>query len=338
MIDEAEGAPANEAGLSRSTTGRRLLLRLRHSGRSTGVLAPLVLLWVAMTFASPYFLTQENILNILLQASIVGILAFGSTVVLITEEIDLSIGAVEGLAAVVAGVLMVDYGQSWPVAIAAAIAVGVLVGAVNGFVTTVVGVPSFIVTLAMLGIASGIALRLTDGQSVYGFPHAYQEIGQGKILGIPVPVIVAFVILIAMHLMLRHTRVGLNFFAVGGNRRAAALAGIRPGGVKSLALVISGAAAGVAGVLVSARLNAANGTFGSNDLLDAIAAVVIGGTALTGGVGSVVGTCFGVLLITTIRNGLTLLNVSPFWQTAAVGLMILTAAIIDRLARGRKAS
>jgi ribose transport system permease protein len=132
--------------------------------------------------------------------------------------------------------------------------------------------------------------------------------------------------------------VGLNFFAVGGNRRAAALAGIRPGGVKSLALVISGAAAGVAGVLVSARLNAANGTFGSNDLLDAIAAVVIGGTALTGGVGSVVGTCFGVLLITTIRNGLTLLNVSPFWQTAAVGLMILTAAIIDRLARGRKAS
>lgn len=307
---------------------------LRRSARSAGVLIPLVLLWIALTFASPVFFTRINILNLLLQASTVGILAFGTTVVLITEEIDLSIGAVEGLTAVIAAELMVNLGVPWPLAIAAAIVSGMLVGLANGFVTTVIGVPSFITTLATLNVANGIALNITGGQSVYGFPSSYLWIGQGIVLGIGVPVFVSLGVLVVIYFVLRHTKLGMNFYAVGGNRKAAALAGILPGRIKTIALIISGCAAGLAGVLVSARLNAANGTFGTNDLLDAIAAVVIGGTALTGGVGSVVGTAFGVLMIETIRNGLDILGVSPFWQTAAVGGMILLAAIIDRISRG----
>lgn len=313
---------------------RRAAALLRRSARSAGVLIPLIALWVFLTLSSPVFLTRINITNLLLQASTVGVLAFGSTVVLITEEIDLSIGAVEGLAAVVAGVVMVQLKMPWPVGIAAALGSGVVVGLVNGVITTVVGVPSFITTLATLGVASGVALNLTQGQSVYGFPAQFLWVGQGAVLGVGVPVLISLVVLLIVYLILRQTKLGLNFYAVGGNRKAASLAGIRPGVVKTIALVMSGCAAGLGGILVSARLDAANGTFGQNDLLDAIAAVVIGGTALTGGVGSVVGTAFGVLMIASIRNGLDLLGVSPFWQTAAVGGMILLAAIIDRLSRG----
>ena len=279
-----------------------------------------------------------NIVNILLQASIIGVLAVGTTVVLITEEIDLSIGAVEGFTAIIVGITVVDGGAPWPIGVLAAFGCGLAVGAVNGFFTTVIGVPSFIATLAMLGIASGLAFKITEGRTLRGFPSAYQQIGQGKVAGIPGPVIVAFGVALVMYLMLRYTRAGMNFYAVGGNREAAALAGIRPRVVKTLALIISGGCAGIAGILVSARLDAANASFGANDLLNAIAAVVIGGTALTGGVGSMIGTVLGVLLIVTIQNGLTLVGVSPFWQTTAVGAIILGAATLDRTSRGRGAT
>ncbi len=313
---------------------RRAESFLRRSARSAGVLIPLVALWIFLTLSSPVFLTRINITNLLLQASTVGVLAFGSTAVLITEEIDLSIGAVEGLAAVVAAIVMVQLKMPWPLGIGAALGAGIAVGLVNGIITTVVRVPSFIATPATLGIASGIALNLTQGQSVYGFPAQYLWIGQGVVLGVGVPVLTSLVVLSIVYFVLRQTKLGLNFYAVGGNRKAAVLAGIRPSVVKTIALIISGCTAGLAGILASARLDAANGTFGQNDLLDAIAAVVIGGTALTGGVGSVIGTLFGVLMIATIRNGLDLLGVSPFWQTAAVGAMILLAATIDRMSRG----
>jgi ribose/xylose/arabinose/galactoside ABC-type transport system permease subunit len=310
------------------------LSRLRSSPASWSALVPLILLWIVLAFASPFFLTSQNLLNLLLQASIVGVLALGITVALITEEIDLSIGALEGLTAVISATVVITLGLPWWLGIVAALGAGTLVGLANGLITTLVGVPSFITTLATLGIASGLALKITEGNSIYGFPTPYLTLGQGRAAGIPVSALIALAVLLVAFFTLRFTRLGLHMYAVGGNAGGSAEAGLKPWRIKTLALTFSGACAGLAGVLVSARLDAANGSFGENDLLDAIAAVVIGGTALTGGVGSVIGTAFGVLLIASIRNGLDLLGVSPFWQTAAVGAMILLAAILNRLAYG----
>lgn len=305
--------------------------RMAGSKTAWGAAVPLAILWVVLAFASPYFLTPTNLINILLQAAIIGVLAFGLTVAMISEEIDLSVGALEGFTAVVAGIVVVWLGLPWPLGIVAAIGCGLLIGFANGIVTTVIGIPSFITTLGTLGIASGLALSITEGNAIYGFPEGYLIIGRGRLMGIPVSAVIAGLVLLAIWLTLRFTRWGLHFYAVGGSSAAARELGISPRWVKTTALTISGACAGLAGVLVSARLNAANGNFGQFDLLDAIAAVVIGGTALTGGVGSVIGTAFGVLIIVTIRNGLDLLGVSPFWQTAAVGTMIIVAAILHRL-------
>jgi len=314
-----------------------MTIRLRGARLAFGALVPLLILWIALSFASPYFLTKVNIFNVFLQAAIIGVLAFGSTVALISGEIDLSIGALEGFTAVIAALVLVKLGLPWPLGVVAAIGCGTLIGLANGLITTQIGVPSFIATLATLGMTSGLALRITGGNSIYGFPAAYLETGRGRILGLPVSALLAAAVLVVLWLALRFTRLGLHFYAVGGNRAAAAETGINPRRIKTIALTISGTCAGVAGVLISARLNAANGNFGQFDLLDAIAAVVIGGTALTGGVGSLIGTLFGVLIIVTIRNGLDLLGVSPFWQTSAVGAMILVAAVLHRTASPRRA-
>jgi ribose transport system permease protein len=301
------------------------------------VLIPLILLWIVLSLASPVFFTALNIRNLLLQSAIVGILAFGATIVLITEEIDLSIGAVEGLAAVVAAVVIVDHGVPWWLGIIIALGVGIGIGLANGVITVVVGVPSFITTLGMLGLATGFAQKISNGETLTGFPDHYQFLGRQEVIfHVRLPVFVAAAVLVVLYLILRHTRLGLNFYAVGGNRRAASLAGLRPGRVKMIALCISGFCAALGGVLLSARLDAAASTYGANDLLNAIAAVVIGGTALTGGVGSVIGTAFGVLIIVSIQNGLILLNVSPLWTQAFVGGIILLAAVIHRLGTGER--
>jgi ribose transport system permease protein len=309
----------------------------RISLRSTGVLIPLLAVIVMFTILSPRFLTTLNIQNVLIQASALAILAYGSTLVIVTEEIDLSVGAIEGFTAIIAGIVAVRAGIPWPLAVVAALVAGLILGAMNGVITAMVGVPSFITTLAMLGIATGLGSQMTNGESIYNFPTGYQTIGQGKLAGIAVPVLIALALLIVLHLMLRRTRTGLNIYAVGGNRHAAAMVGVSPTKIKILAFSINGLCAGLAGVVVTAKLNSANPTFGANDLLNAIAAVVIGGAALTGGIGSMIGTTLGVLLIVTITNGLTLLGVSPFWQQAAIGGIILTAAVMDRLNRRRAA-
>jgi ribose/xylose/arabinose/galactoside ABC-type transport system permease subunit len=270
---------------------------------------------------------------LLLASSVVGVLALGSTIVILTEEIDLSIGAVEGLGAVVAAILIIQHGVAWPIGIAITVAAGLTIGVFNGLVTTLFNIPSFIVTLGMLGVVSGLALQITAGESIYGFPEHYQYIGQGTIFGVKMPVYVFGGVLAVLYVILRYTRLGWHIYATGGNRSAAYLAGVRTRRVRIIAFAISGTCAGIAGVLVSARLNAGSAIFGQNDLLDAIAAVVIGGTSLAGGAGSVVATAFGVILIATVRNGLNLMNVSPFWQTVAIGAIIVLSAILAELNR-----
>lgn len=318
------------------TAVRRVETRqtLRRAFRTGSIFGAVALLWVVLSFSSPYFFTEQNILNILLQSSTVGILAAGITVALIAGEIDISVASVQALAATVAATVIITDGHPVFIGIIAGLFVAVVAGAVSGYTTIYGRVPSFIVTLAMLGIAQGSALLVTGGQAIGEFPHAYTVLGQGKIGPIPVPVVIAGIVFLVLHLLLSQTTFGLNVYAVGGSRDAARLAGLRVRATVMSVFLLSGLLAGIAGIILSARLDAAHGSFGSTDLLDAVAAVVIGGTSLFGGSGSVIGTLGGVLIISTIRNGLILLNVEPFWTQVVVGIVILGAVLLDQLFKG----
>jgi len=304
--------------------------------RQAGIVLALVIAWVVLTFASPYFLTVINISNLALQASVIGITAAGATLVILCGEIDVSVGAMEALSGSVAAYTTIRAGFPMVLGILAAVAVGAIVGFINGGLVTRLGLPSFIVTLGMLGIAQGSALVLTGGTAIYGFPKAFQVIGQGKVVGIPVPVLIAITVYVVLWATLRFTRFGFNVYAVGGNTEAARLSGVRPDLVKLAAFIISGLCATLAGLILAARLDAGAGNFGTADLLNAIAAIVIGGASLFGGVGSVTGTAIGILLIGTITNGLDLLNVSTFWQQLTIGVLIISAIALDRLTKGAR--
>jgi len=296
--------------------GRRLVVwlrRLRQRQSTLSTLIPLVLLWIALTIASPYFLTFDNAVNVLLNAAPLALIAGGMTLTLIAAEIDLSVGSVVALVGSLAALLSVNFGAPWPIVLIGAIGAGAVVGVVNGWFTTRLGMPSFVATLAMLGIARGVALLITQGKPIYGLPDTIAWLGQGELWIVPVPIVLAALILAALHFALSRTRFGLNVYAVGGNPEAARLSGVDVPGVKMAVLVLSAVLASVGG----------------------IAAVVIGGTSLLGGVGRITGTVLGVLLIASIRNGLVLLNVSAFWQQVAIGGLILLAVSVDYLAKGR---
>jgi ribose/xylose/arabinose/galactoside ABC-type transport system permease subunit len=311
------------------------LRRLRQRQSTLSTLIPLVMLWIALTIASPHFLTFDNAVNVLLNAAPLALIAGGMTLALIAAEIDLSVGSVVALVGSLAALLSVNFGAPWPLVLLGAIAAGAAVGVINGWFTTRLGMPSFVATLAMLGIARGVALLITQGKPIYGLPDAVAWLGQGELWVVPVPIVLAGLILAALHFALSRTRFGLNVYAVGGNPEAARLSGVDVPGVKMAVLVLSAVLASVGGLILAARLNAGSGTVGADLLLDAIAAVVIGGTSLLGGVGRITGTVLGVLLIASIRNGLVLLNVSAFWQQVAIGALILLAVSVDYLAKGR---
>ena len=306
---------------------------LKDSFRYIGLYFALAAIWVYFAANSQYFFTKINVLTILLQASNVGIIAAGLTVVMIAAEIDLSIGSVEALCGAVAAVLIIQTGVPVTLGIILALGVAVLAGAISGLLTARFQMLSFISTLAMLGIAQGAAFLLTNGKAVYGFPSSFGYIGNSKVGGVSMAVIIAVVVFIALHLMLTRTQLGRHIFAVGGNAEAAAYAGISVRRIKLITLMISGFTAGIGGLILSSRLDAGNGLFGASDLLNAVAAVVIGGTSLTGGVGSLAGTATGVLIVSTIANGMVLLNVAAFWQQIVVGTIIIASVLLDQAAR-----
>jgi ribose transport system permease protein len=335
------GSPAGTESAAGEAPGaaarlRSLSSRFDRYKRTSGLVLALIITCAIFTVESSYFLTVENFYNILLQAANLAIVAAGLTVVILVGEIDLSIGSVEALTGSVAAILMINAHFGTVLGVVCALLAAVIVGFVNAFLTTKMRVVSFITTLAMLGIAEGLANILTHGQAIEGFPNAYQKIGQATIgpNGFPVPAVIAIVTIVVIYLLLTQTRLGKHMFAVGDSRQAAAFAGISPARVKTIAFVICALCAGIGGIILSARLNAGNGLFGQNDLLSAVAAVVIGGASLSGGVGSVVGTTIGVLLIATIEDGLVLLNVPDFWQQIVVGAFIVGAVMIDQIAKG----
>jgi ribose transport system permease protein len=192
---------------------------------------------------------------------------------------------------------------------------------------------TFVTTLAMMGIVQGVAYVLTSGQPVDGFPHGYTVLGTGLVGAVPISVIVVGAVYVVLHIVLTQTRFGLNIYAVGGNSSASQRVGISSNGLIIAVLALSGFLASVAGIMLTSRLNAGSGDYGGSDLLPAIAGVIIGGTSLRGGVGSLVGTLGGVLVVETINDGLTLLNVSQFWQQVAVGVIIMLAVLVDQTTR-----
>ena len=329
----ATQAPATAT--TKAEPSSRLPAWVRNLGSGTGgPLVGLVVLCVALFIATPFFLTANNLLNILDQVTILGILALGMTFVIITAGIDLSVAAVLALSMMVLG--WTSHNAGWPLwlSIIAAILVGGLCGLVSGLGVTITKLPPFIATLAMLSIARGTANVITDGQQIVGYPDWFTALSTERHFGfLTITALVLIVLLVLGWAFLRYRPGGREVYAVGGSAEVARLAGIKVKRVTTSVYVLSGLLAGLAGVVLAARLDSSQPSAAVGLELDVIAAVVIGGASLSGGVGRVPGTVVGVLIIGVLRNGLNLLSVSPFVQQIVIGVVIALAVMVDVLQR-----
>jgi ribose transport system permease protein len=306
----------------------------------------LALMVIALSLASPNFLTVDNTLNVLRQISINLCLSLGMTLVILSGGIDLSVGSVLALAgAVAAGLLknglalprfnlLVQF--TVPGAIVAGIGVGSVLGWFNGLAVTRFKLPPFVATLGMLSIARGLTMLWTGGFPVTGLGDDFGRLGTGHALGIPMPVWISAALVALFIVVTRRTRFGRHLYAVGGNERAATLSGLAVPRIKLMVYTLGGGLAAVAGLLVTARLDSATPNAGLGYELDSIAAVVIGGTSLSGGRGSILGTVLGCLIIGVLNNGLFLLDVSPFWQQVVKGFVILAAVAVDKASKAER--
>jgi ribose transport system permease protein len=318
---------------------RRLSVRREQFEALLGAGGPvlgLVLLVVALSFISPYFLTVPNVFNIFQQIAVLSVLALGSTAVIASGGIDLSVGSVLGLSGMVAAWTFKESGQPMEVAVLAGLGVGAAAGLVNGILITAGRLPPFVATLAMLSAARGLALVVSDGQPISGFPNWFQSLETFDFFNVvPASVVLVAALYVLGAAYLRYRPSGRALFAVGGNEEVARLSGLAVARIKLKVYTGAGLLSGLGGLILASRLNSAQPTAGAGAELDVIAAVVIGGASLSGGVGSVGGTLVGALIIGVLRNGLNLQNVSPFWQQVIIGAVIAGAVMTDTLRRRR---
>jgi ribose transport system permease protein len=309
---------------------RAFSLASSRLARVPGVAIVLVVLCAIFGVLSPGFTTPANIANVLTQSTILLMLALPMTVMIMTEGLDLSIGAVLTFASIILAVTVIATGS--PVlAFAAALAVGVCFGFGNGMLIAAFGIPPFITTLGTLGIAQGLSLLVTDGQSVVGIPRSIESIYSGNLAGIPLPIVLAALAYGVTHVLLYHTRFGTYVFALGGNREALRVAGISVRGMLIRVYAFGGLMAGFAALLMTARLNSAHPTAGIGMEFDAIAAVAVGGTSFERGNGWLLGTLLGVIALGVLRDGLNLLAVQSSSQVACIGALVIVALFIDGL-------
>lgn len=287
-------------------------------------LAALVVLSIVLSLATPYFLTVQNIFNIAVASAVIAVLAVGMTFVISGGGIDLSVGSTMALCGV-AGALAVSWGLPGLIAFPLMLLVGIAVGAFNGVLIAALSIPAFIVTLATLSIARGMALLLADGRAIYGLDTAFRTLGQDRILGVPVPILFMLAVVAIGHLVLRHTAFGLRTLSMGDNPMAIRVTGCNLRRQTVMVYVIAGGCAALAAILFNGRINAGDPTAGVMYELQAISAVVIGGTALTGGRGTVIGSLVGALIIGVLQNGLNLLAVPSFYQYVAIGSILILA-------------
>ena len=261
--------------------------------------------------------------------------AIGMTFILIGGQMDLSIGSVEALSGTICALTLVNLGLPFIPGVILACCAGVLCGLVSGLLVSRFKFPPFIATLSMQGIARGIALVICKGAAILVTNQTFKDFGRYRLFGfLPIPVVVALVFLVLAHIVLTYTTFGTNVYALGSNEVAAQLSGINVKRTKLCVFMISGFTAAIGGLIMSARLGSGQSTMGELDVMDTVASVVIGGTSMRGGVGKIRGTLVGVLIITTIRNGLNLMHVNSYWQQVAIGLLIIIAVLIDQLSKG----
>lgn len=301
--------------------------------RRYGLILILLLAVIVLSIVSDTFLTFTNIMNVLRQVSINGILAVGMTLVILTGGIDLSIGSLMAVSAVVAASIVSESPSAAVVALIAGMLASGALGGVSGTMSSRLNVAPFVATLAMMTIARGIALIYTNGRPIVVDSAAFKFLGQGYLGPVPFPVVVFVLVTALVGIVLYMTKFGRYIFAVGGNENAARISGIRVGRVKIGVYVINGVLSGLAGALLASRISSGQPNSGLGYELDAIAAVVIGGTSLFGGRGSLLGTIVGVLIIGVINNGLNLLDVSSYWQQIIKGVIIAGAVILDQRAK-----
>ncbi|MBN3906842.1 MAG: ribose ABC transporter permease [Nostoc sp. NMS1] len=321
--------PTNKLANNPASRNRKSITTLLEVA---GILPILVIICILFAFLSPNFLTGGNIVNILRQASINIVLATGMTFVILTGGIDLSVGSILAVSAVVGLLVSLLPALSWA-AVPAALLAGLLLGLVNGALITFLDVPPFIVTLGSLTALRGVAFLIAKGTTLINRDINFAWVGNSYIGPLPWLVIIALLTVIASWFVLRQTVLGVQIYAVGGNERAARLTGIKVNRVLLFVYGISGLLAGLGGIMSASRLYSASGILGQGYELDAIAAVILGGTSFTGGIGTIGGTLLGALIIAILNNGLTLLNLSYFWQLVVKGLVIILAVMIDRLRR-----
>jgi ribose/xylose/arabinose/galactoside ABC-type transport system permease subunit len=309
----------------------------------------LVLLMVVFAILEPSFLSPLNLFNVMRQISIEGLIAIGMTFVILTAGIDLSVGSLVAVAGLVAAMIAkgstassfslsaaAQQGYGWFAAMLGAIAVGLLGGSLQGFAITRLKVPPFVVTLGGLSVFRGLALMISAAGPISGFEEPYRWWGQGRIGPVPVPVVIFLAFALIAFVVLRYTRYGRHVYAVGGNREAARLSGVNVQRVLLSVYVIIGFLAGLAGFVLSARLNSSEAVAGMGYELNVIASVVIGGTSLFGGVGTIFGTVIGSVLIGVLINGLVLMNVNSYVQQITIGLILVAVVAFDQFAKSRR--
>ena len=292
----------------------------------------LILLCLIITFVTPSFLTVANITNVFTQVSVNAIIAVGMTFVILTGGIDLSVGSTLAISGAISASVIKSTGNVFLAIIAASI-VGILVGFVNGFLIAKGKLQAFIATLATMTIFRGLTLVFTNGTPISKLPESFLSIGNAKLGFIPIPVLITIVVAVISIYVLSQTRFGRYLYALGGNEESAKLSGINTDKIKMLTYVVSGFVSAIAGVIITSRIGSASPNAGTGFELDAIAAVVIGGTSLAGGEGKISGTIIGALIIGILNNGLNLMNVSPFYQSIVKGLVILIAVLLDKKSR-----
>ena len=300
--------------------------------QQSGLLIFILIMVGVLTLLSDRFLTPANLINILRQASINGIISVGMMLVILTAGIDLSVGAILALSVVVTADLM---HQGLPPFVAAVLGLGIggFLGFVNGWLVSRIRVPPFIATLGMMSFARGLALAYTGGKPVTGLDEGFRFLGTGIVGRIPIPVIIAFLVFLSGYILLAKTRVGTYLYALGENQQAALFSGIATGFYTKFVFTASGVLAALSGMILIARLDSAQPVIGLGYEFDAIAAVVIGGTSLAGGEGRLSGTLLGVLIIAMLNNALNLINVSSFYEGIVKGMVIALALILHGLVR-----
>ena len=304
---------------------------MKYMSELTTVIA-LIILMAVITIINSNFLTANNLLNLLLQVTSNALIAFGMTFVILTGGIDLSVGSILALSsALTAGLL----GSGMPVTLAILISLilGCILGMMNGLLISYGKLAPFIVTLATMTIFRGATLVYTNGNPItkgLSDTFLFQFLGQGYIVGIPFPVIIMFIVFIVLYVLLHKTAFGKSVYAIGGNEKAAYISGGKLNKVKIIIYSISGLMASISGLIITSRLSSAQPTAGASYEMDAIAAVVLGGTSLSGGKGRILGTLIGALIIGVLNNGLNIIGVSAFWQQVVKGVVILIAVLIDR--------